>query len=299
MSIANHLSQDDLLLFALQFLPEEQMLGAQEHLLECEDCRRQVSFVQGDLASYAMTAESHAVPAGARERFLRSVAKEKRAVSGVAPAASPVRAEARPSLVAVPPPEANGNFSTRRIFSMEDVPVRKRMGFGGWAGWAIAAVAIAAAGLEYQQNKDAKDQLAEVQSKYTQTAENASKASVVLEALTDASAKQVALHLPLGSKPTVFPEGHASYLAKKGSVVFVANNLDQLQANTTYELWLIPAGPNAKPIPAGTFKPDTYGRASLVTSGLPVGVDAGAFGVTIEPEGGSKTPTLPIVLAGE
>jgi anti-sigma-K factor RskA len=295
MSIANHLSQDDLLLFALQFLPEEQMLSAQEHLLECEDCRRQVSFVQGDLASYAMTAESHAVPAGARERLLRSVAKEKKAVT----VAAPVAAVAGPSLVAAAPAEPYGNLSTRRIFSIEDVPVRKRMGFGGWAGWAIAAVAIAAAGLEYQQNKDAKDQLAEVQTKYAQTADNASKASVVLDTLTDASAKQVALHLPLGSKPTVFPEGHASYLAKKGSVVFVANNLDQLQANTTYELWLIPAGPNAKPIPAGTFKPDTYGRASLVTSGLPVGVDAGSFGVTIEPEGGSKTPTLPIVLAGE
>jgi anti-sigma-K factor RskA len=294
MSIANHISQDDLLLFALQFLPEEQALAAQQHLLECEDCRRQVSFVQGDLASYAMTAESHAVPAGARERLLRSIAKEKKAVSGTVPIQS-----AGPTLVAAPPTESNGNVSTRRIFSIEDVPVRKRMGFGGWAGWAVAATAIGAAGLQYQQDKSTKDQLAEVQSKYSQTAENASKASVVLDTLTDASAKQVALHLPLGTKPTVFPEGHASYLAKKGSVVFVGNNLDQLQANTTYELWLIPAGPNAKPIPAGTFKPDTYGRASLVTSGLPVGVDAGSFGVTIEPEGGSKTPTLPIVLAGE
>jgi anti-sigma-K factor RskA len=298
MSIANHLSQDDLLLFALQFLPEEQMLAAQEHLLECEDCRRQVGFVQGDLASYALTAESHAAPAGARERLMRSVAKEKRATPSAVPEVAPVRA-AGPTLVAAPPAESNGHLSTRRIFSIEDVPVRKSMGFGGWAGWAVAAVAIGAAGLQYQQDKSTKDQLAAVQSKYTQTAENASKASVVLDTLTDASAKQVALHLPLGTKPTVFPEGHASYLAKKGSVVFVANNLDQLQANTTYELWLIPAGPNAKPIPAGTFKPDTYGRASLVTSGLPVGVEAGAFGVTIEPEGGSKTPTLPIVLAGE
>jgi len=295
MSIANHISQDDLLLFALQFLPEEQMLSAQEHLLECEDCRRQVGFVQGDLASYALTAESHAVPAGARERLLRSVAKEKRAVAEVAP----LKAATGPTLVATPVAETNGNLSTRRIFSMEEIPVRRRMGFGGWAGWAVAAVAIVAAGLLYEQDKSTKDQLADVKSQYAQTAENASRASVVLDTLTDASAKQVALHLPLGTKPTVFPEGHASYLAKKGSVVFVANNLDQLQANTTYELWLIPAGPNAKPIPAGTFKPDTYGRASLLTSGLPVGVDAGSFGVTIEPEGGSKTPTLPIVLAGE
>jgi len=296
MKTVNHISQDDLLLFALQFLPEEQMLTAQEHLLECEDCRRQVTWIQGDLVAYGMTAEMHEPPAGARERLLRSIAKEKKVVpiSAAAPvAAAPV--------VASEPVEgaADEVLATRKVFSIEDAPVRRGMGASGWAGWAVAAAAIGAAGLQYEQNRTTSNQLAEIQDKYTQSQVDANRAGTVLETLTDASAKQVVLHLPASKEPTELPEGHASYLSKKGSVVFVANHLPLLQANTTYELWLIPAGAGAKPIPAGTFKPDSAGRASVVTAGLPVGVVAGAFGVTIEPEGGSTTPTLPIVLAGE
>jgi anti-sigma-K factor RskA len=201
--------------------------------------------------------------------------------------------------VATAAPEVEDQLSTRKVLSFEDAPARRGMGFGGWAGWAVAAAAIGAAGLQYQQNKATGSQLAELQEKFSASQIDANRAGTALETLTDASAKQVALHLPASKVPTELPEGHASFLSKKGSVVFVANHLSQLQANTTYELWLIPAGPNAKPIPAGTFKPDSAGRASLVTAGLPVGVTAGAFGVTIEPEGGSATPTLPIVLAGE
>jgi anti-sigma-K factor RskA len=281
MNTANHITQDDLLLFALQFLPEEQMIAAQEHLSGCEDCRRQIGWIQGDLASYAVTADMQSPPAGARERLLRAMAKEKKFA---APAAS---AAAEPE-----------DGRSAKIFSIEDAPARRRMGFGGWAGWAVAAAAIAAAGLQYQQNKATGGQLAELQDKYTQSLADASKAGIAFDTLTDASAKQVALRTPSSKEPPA-PEGHASYLPKKGSMVFLANNLAQLQANTTYELWLIPAGPNAKPIPAGTFKPDKEGRASMVTAGLPVGLVAGGFGVTIEPEGGSSTPTQPIVLAGE
>jgi anti-sigma-K factor RskA len=32
---------------------------------------------------------------------------------------------------------------------------------------------------------------------------------------------------------------------------------------------------------------------------LPKGVEAKAFGVTVEDEGGSSTPTLPIIMAGQ
>jgi anti-sigma-K factor RskA len=289
MNTLNHISQDDLLLFALQFLPEEQMIAAQQHMLDCEDCRRQVSWIQADLVSYAITAEMHDPPVGARERLMRSIAKdkanEKRVVQmPLTPATSATQVETTPN---------HG-----KVFSIEDAPARRGMGFGGWAGWAVAAAAIAAAGLQYQQNKATGSQLAELQGKYTQSVAEAAKASVVFDTLTDASAKQVSLRLPASKEPTAIPEGHASYLQKKGSVVFVANNLSQLQANTTYELWLIPTGAGAKPIPAGTFKPDSAGRASVVTAGLPAGVVAAAFGVTIEPEGGSASPTLPIVLVG-
>lgn len=232
MKTVNHISQDDLLLFALQFLPEEQMLSAQEHLLECEDCRRQVSWIQGDLVAYGMTAEMHEAPAGARERLLRSIAKEKKVVpiSVAAPVAvTPVV----PTVSEPVETAADDALATRKMFSIEEAPARRGMGAGGWAGWAVAAAAIGAAGLQYQQNRTTSSQLAEIQDKYTQSQVDANRAGTVLETLTDASAKQVALHLPASKEPTELPEGHASYLSKKGSVVFVANHLPLLQANTT------------------------------------------------------------------
>jgi anti-sigma-K factor RskA len=86
-------------------------------------------------------------------------------------------------------------------------------------------------------------------------------------------------------------------MKNRGALVFTANHLVPLPPNKTYELWVIPANGNA-PIPAGTFKPDTHGMASVLLPHLPKGVDAKAFGVTMENTGGSTTPTLPILLAG-
>ena len=54
----------------------------------------------------------------------------------------------------------------------------------------------------------------------------------------------------------------------------------------------------SKPVPAGTFAPDARGEAELVLPKVERPVAAKAFGVTIENEGGSETPTMPIVLAG-
>ena len=78
----------------------------------------------------------------------------------------------------------------------------------------------------------------------------------------------------------------------------MASNLRPVPENKTYELWLIPANGKA-PMPAGLFRPDASGSASVVLPTLPQGVEAKAFGVTIEDAQGSATPTLPIVMAGQ
>ena len=87
-------------------------------------------------------------------------------------------------------------------------------------------------------------------------------------------------------------------MPERGALIFVANHLEQVPASKTYELWIIPANGSA-PIPAGTFRPDANGTASVILPPLPQGVPAKAFGVTIENEGGADKPTMPIVLSGE
>jgi anti-sigma-K factor RskA len=76
----------------------------------------------------------------------------------------------------------------------------------------------------------------------------------------------------------------------------MASNLNPLPAQKAYELWLIPT--QGAPIPAGVFKPDTRGSGMVVNPPLPAGVEAKAFAITIEPEQGSTTPTMPIVMMG-
>lgn len=283
---SNHVNQDDLLLFALQLLPEEEMATAHGHLLGCEDCRKQLAWAQGDLASYALTADLQTPPAAARERLLRSLAKEPRAVAAAA-AAETVAATAPTEM-----PQRRDN-----VFRFEDAPVKRSMGFAGWAGWAVAAAAIGAAGLQYQQTQGFQHELAASRAELAQVSAEAEKASLVMQTLTDSKAKQVALTLP--STTPALPEAHASYLGSRGSLVFVANHLTQLEPGKTYELWLIPSGKGAKPIPAGTFNPDSEGRAMKLIATLPKGVDVAAMGVTVEPDGGSQAPTSAILLVGE
>jgi anti-sigma-K factor RskA len=304
MSGSNHISQDDLYLFGLQLLSEEEMATAHDHMLTCDDCRRQLAWVQGDLAAYAMTAESTPIPAGARERLMRSIAKEKRLRAGEALTESTVAIAPDASKTDNLEPwrkQASEPVITPRnnVFSFEDAPVKRRMGFAGWTGWAVAAAAIAAGGLNWQHSQDTQQQLTESRAELTQLNSEVAKSSIVMQTITDSSAKQVSLALPDSTKPKAMPEGHASYLGSRGSLVFVGRNITQLNGAKTYELWLIPTGKDAKPIPAGTFKPDSQGRVNLVLASLPKGVDVAVMGVTVEPDGGSEKPTMPIVLMGE
>jgi hypothetical protein len=292
MSTANHIPQEDLALFALQFLPEPEMAETALHLQHCDACRAELANFQGDLAAYALTSELHSPPAASRERLMRRVAKEKKVI--------PLAVRER-----LPEPGVEPALNPRnsRLFEMEayEEPRRSRgAGFAAWSGWAIAAGVIVFAGLQYHQREILQGDLDAVSTKLTQTSSEAQHAQMALNTLTDAGALQLTLHLPVpegqASKPT--PVGHAAYIAEKGALVFVASNLEPLDPYKTYELWVLPAS-GVDPIPAGIFKPDANGNASVVMPDMPKGVQAKGFGVTIEDDGGSKSgPTKPIVLVG-
>lgn len=291
MNPANHISPDDLPLIALQFLPEQEMAEALVHLEHCEACREEIARYQGDLATYAMTSEMHSPPALARERLMRRVAKEKKVI--------PIERVQPVSIAGEEPVLAprRGMFETE---TYEEARRSRGAGFVAWSGWAIAAGVAIVAGLQFHQRQVLQADINDMSAKLTQSAGEAAKAQEVLRTLTDQGALQVTMRIPVpeGVPASHLPEGHTAYIADKGSLVFIASNLLQLQPYKTYELWVLPAEKGRDPIPAGTFKPDERGNASVVMPDLPKGVAAAGFGVTIEDEGGSKQPTLPIVLVG-
>ncbi|HTA79435.1 MAG TPA: anti-sigma factor [Terracidiphilus sp.] len=259
MTDARHISPEDLTLYAMQALAANESAAARTHLAECAQCREQLASINGDLALVALSVDQQPLPAGARARFLAKLAP----TADQAPVVSIASNRASRAAVFIP-----------------------------WLAVAALLVLSVSLGVQVQrltqQIRSVSDQTARL------AIENA-RAQEVLEILSAPAAQRVVLTGPMPPRP--LPTGRAVYLPARGGLIFQGNNLARLADDKTYELWVIPANGSA-PIPAGLFRPDEAGNASVVLPPLPVGVPAKAFGITIEKAGGSATPTAPIVLSG-
>ena len=284
MSTTRHIDQDDLALFAMQLLPPAEEAAITLHLEHCADCRHELAELQGDLAAYAHTVDLHSPPAQAKERLMKQVAREKKPVPiDRTPASESVGRPGRETAL------GSGSYLSEEPPSNPSLPAR----ILPWIGWAVAAGLAVAGGDLYHERADLRRTLSSQSSQLARLTADAATAKQVLDTMTDNSA----LRVTLTAAPTPpSPQGKATYVPSKGSLLFTATNLDPLEPNKTYELWLIPT--QGDPIPAGTFRPDERGNASVILPSLPKGVGAKAFGVTIEGEGGSQVPTMPIILAG-
>jgi hypothetical protein len=264
MSKTMHIPQEDLILYAMQALAPKEQASIKQHLEGCESCRVELAAVSSDLALASMSVEQHPLPDGARQRFIKKI--------GAA---------------------ATANQKVVSIAARPVAPVsQSRMAL--WIPWtAVAALALFAARLGVELHR-ANIRLEQHAVQIASEAGENQRAREVLEVLT-APAAQHAL-LTAGS-PRPAPAVRAIYVASRGALVLEGSNLAQIDAGKTYQFWIIPANGKA-PIPAGLFRPDAAGHASVVLPQIPSGIQARAFGVTIENAGGSSTPTLPIVLAG-
>lgn len=331
MTIGNHIPEDDLVLFALQLLPEERTRQAKLHAESCDLCRDEIAKLQGDLVAYTMTSDIVAPPPEARERLLRQVAKEPKPVLPPEPVPISVvdradhidradrmdrqdlsartartdRAD-RPDRDSAEPVFATRQRRSLHVEAAEDEEEkgsrssrpRRAPWVLAWTGWAVAAGCSFVAGLQFHQRQQIQGSVATQQARLDDATRQSARAQDALATLTAANATQVALHSTSDLKPgTPAVVALAAYLADKGALVFVATHMDPAPAGKTYELWLLPAD-GRNPMPAGTFKPDAQGSASVVMPQLPRGIPAKGFGVTLENEGGSDSPTLPVVLAG-
>lgn len=295
MSEPRRITSEDLALFAMQLLSKEEAAEVEAYLEQSAEARRELAEIQGDLAIYAHSVDMHLPPAQARERLMKQVGREQKAV--------PIDRQptAEPANFSRTDGTADQSRADGRVMSsyLSDEEQHKR-GFAGkvlpWIGWAAAAGLAVSTGNLYRERDALRGAVTQQAGTIDHLTADAAAARQVLDAMTDSTAMRVTLTTK-GAPPAV-PQGRATYVANKGTLVFLASNLEPLQPAKTYELWLIPAAAGQNPIPAGTFRPDERGNASVILPPLPKGVEAKAFGVTIEDEGGSATPTLPIVLVG-
>jgi hypothetical protein len=265
---------EDLPLYAMALLPPEDMEEMTENLQYSRDGRKRLAELYEELAMYALSVDLETPSAVAKQRLLKQLAKEKKVVPidrDAAPAPEPIT-----KIVEVQAPRT----PAQRVLP--------------WVGWAVAAGLALTATYMHQQNSTLSAAVAS-ERQNGPTPAGSANATAVLAIIQDSSAQKAVLTT---STVRPLPEARVAYNPEKGSLVLFATNLAAPGPDKVYELWVIPAEGGAS-IPAGTFHPDAQGFASLILPQLPKGVVAGQFGVTVEPEGGSQTPTFPIVLGGK
>ncbi len=181
---------------------------------------------------------------------------------------------------------------TREPRSLRTVFLRRRW----WTMAPVFASLVLAlfAIMLWRENARQRDRIEALKADAARNQATFEEAKHLLVLLTDPSAQHITL-VAAQAKPQ--PAGKAIYMPRNGALVFMASNLAPLAPEKTYELWLVPMHGD-KPMPAGTFKPDPKGNAMVMMPPMSPGVEAKTFAVTIEPEGGSTSPTMPMVLVG-
>jgi anti-sigma-K factor RskA len=246
---------ETLALYALGALDNaEERADLEAHLRSCDECRNELDALRGDAALLALSAVGPAPPQRSRQRLLDAVSEEPRKSAKV----------------------------QRMVIAL---------GRPRWMTFAPIAAALLLAIfslLLLMRTVRLTNRLEEAQQKLQQNDQQLKQA----KKMDDLMHAPDAMHLTLVAvKTPPQPQIKMIYAPKKGGLLLMANNLEPLPPNKVYELWLIP--PSGAPMPAGTFKPDAGGNA-MMDHDMPSGMDAKAFAVTIEPEGGSQTPTMPI-----
>jgi len=244
---------DDLALFALGALQDDERVTLEKHLEGCSSCRRELERLRGDMALLALSASGPAPPQRSRERLLKAIAKEPRTQKTLARAQS----------------------------------------LWTFLPWLATAAVLLVAAFFWQQSDRLAQQVARLRDQSAQQQAQLEQAREVVSTLTSTDAMRVTL---VAAQTLPQPQGKAIYVRNRSSLIFLAGNMPPLPPQKAYELWLIPT--KGAPIPAGVFKPDARGSATVIEPPLPAGVEAKTFAITVEPEQGSSTPTLPIVMMG-
>jgi len=250
-------------------LPGEERAVLEKHLAGCAGCRGELEQLRGDTALLALAAAGPRPPQRARKRLLDAVAREGSAAPTFAQKAG-----------------KDGAPSPGEILASE-------RSWWGWLGWAATAVMVVFALSLWRENSALRQTLVSASSQLAKSGRELEQLRRIAAPMLEPEAQRVTL---VSIKAAPQPQGKAFYLRNRSSLVFLANNMPQLPPQKAYELWLIPT--SGAPIPAGVFKPDAHGSASVVNPPLPAGTEAKAFAITVENEAGSSAPTMPIVMMG-
>ncbi len=251
---------DALALYAMNALDDpSELRDLQEHLGTCGECRRELETLRSDTALLALSAIGPKPPLRSRERLMQAIAAEPRHV---------VKPKSRFVL---------GRLQSRWL-TLGPIAVSVIL--------AIISIGLMEESLRLHSRNEKL--VAELKDERAKSA----LAREVMEMMNDPRLPRMTL---VGIKTPPQPQIKTIYKPEKGHVLLLANNLAPLPDDKVYELWLIPE--QGSPMPAGTFTPDPKGSTMMMHAMESEGVQAKAFAVTVEPRGGSKSPTSEVVMS--
>jgi anti-sigma-K factor RskA len=259
-----HIQPEDSDLYALGALDGEEKQELEAHVRLCSECEREVKAARQRVALLGLAAPVQTPPARVKAELLRRVRAER-------------------------PPATAGVVGEK---------AEHKRGFGfGWLtpAFGVAAVVFAAlAGVfwtrdvrDVQRIQALEGQLAQVQ---THSQEIARASETTDKLLEMPGTTRVAL-MPQPGMPK--GRGGVLYNAKMGMVA-CAGWLPAPPSGKSYQLWLVPA--EGKPMSLHVFANGEWEKPMSMT--IAPGLEAKAFAITEEPEGGMPQPTGPKVLVG-
>jgi anti-sigma-K factor RskA len=159
-----------------------------------------------------------------------------------------------------------------------------------WLGAALAASLLMIAKLS-SDLRNARHDWMMARSTMTASERAVAQRDSLITQLTDPSVELVTMAATGAAKPAI-----KAYLNRtRRTMLLSAASLEAPSTGQAYQLWFIVDG---KPVPSVTFRPDSTGHALLRDVAMPAG-EVSATAITREPEGGSTTPTMPILFVGK
>jgi anti-sigma-K factor RskA len=238
----------------------EELSELQAHLRTCDECRRELEALRADTALLALSATGPQPPQRARLRLLKAIAAEPRRA---------VQAKPRVVLGRLRPPWRR--FAPITVAAL----------------LAVISIGLLVNNLKWRRNYE------KLAAQYQELQANSALAREVMDMINDPTAVRMTL---VSVQKAAQPQVKTVYKPEKGHILVLANNLAPIPDDKVYELWLLPAA-GGSPMPAGTFRIDSKGNAMMMHAMETEGIQARAFAITIEPAGGSKNPTSPIMMA--
>jgi anti-sigma-K factor RskA len=291
--------QETAALYALGALSQNEARAFEAHLREgCSICQRELQEYEGIVGMIGSSAEPIAPPTYLRDLLTARLEKETQVTSQAG--------TSQASIIPFPIQHQTSEPATRRTRTS---PSR------AWLPWAVAAsllIALLGSLMLWRSDRQALQASINASREETLAAERESEELRRIAAKENARADELAQVNAVLASPDqleVLPlkatgDAPASMAASSGTVYWskrdqrwvVTADLPKPPEGKAYQLWFVTDG---APVSAGLMEPDENGHRFMVIN-VPAHVEKiVAAAITLEPQGGSLQPTMPILAIGK